>query len=76
MLAKHQRVILVGHHGVGKSYLARRLAEFLVLKSGDELTADSVALFWANKRTAQESEFYSSQSAFLGIKVLKNLAIS
>jgi neuron navigator 2 len=73
VLAKHQRVILVGHHGVGKSFLARRLAEFLVLKSGDELTADSVALFWANKRTAQESEF---QSAFLGIKVLKNLAIS
>ncbi len=65
VLAKHQRVILVGHHGVGKSFLARRLAEFLVLKSGDELTADTVALFWANKRTAQE---WNSSPPFFGVK--------
>jgi neuron navigator 2 len=59
VLAQHQRVVLVGHPGVGKSFLARRLAEFLVLKSGgDELTAESVALFWANKRTAQECSEY------------------
>ena len=38
--------------------LAKKLAEFLVMKSGEELTTDSVNVFWANKATVEQCQNY------------------
>jgi len=45
LLTEHRRVILCGPGGTGKSYLANKLAEFLVLRSGKGPTAESIATF-------------------------------
>ena len=57
---KYQRAILVGPPASGKSFLATKLAEYLVLKSGQELTPDSVCLFAANQEQNQWEEFLST----------------
>ena len=41
MVTKHQRVVISGPNRSGKSFLATKMAEFLVLRSGQELRADS-----------------------------------
>lgn len=45
LLTEHRRIILCGPGGTGKSYLANKLAEYLVLKSGKDSTAVSIATF-------------------------------
>lgn len=45
LLTEHRRIILCGPSGTGKSYLANKLAEFLVSRSGKDSTAESVATF-------------------------------
>lgn len=44
LLSEHRRLILCGPSGTGKSYLARKLAEFLVAKS-NRSPAESIATF-------------------------------
>ena len=62
-ISKYQRAVIVGHHKVGKTFLATKLAEYLVLKSGEELTPDSISVFWTNKASAQQcSDFVSKIS--------------
>ena len=59
-ISKYQRAVIVGHPKVGKTFLAKKLAEYLVLKSGEELTSDSISVFLTNKATAQQcSDFVS-----------------
>lgn len=45
LLTEHRRLILCGPSGTGKSYLARKLAEFLVARSGQAHPSDSIATF-------------------------------
>lgn len=45
LLTEHRRLILCGPNSTGKSYLARKLAEFLVARSGRTNTAESIATF-------------------------------
>lgn len=45
LLTEHRRLILCGPTGTGKSYLARKLAEFLVARSGRTNVAESIATF-------------------------------
>ena len=39
----------MGHTEVGKSYLARKIAEFLILKSGKDLNLEEMRILWTNK---------------------------
>lgn len=45
LLSEHRRIILCGPSGTGKSYLANKLAEFLVSRSGKDSAVESVATF-------------------------------
>jgi neuron navigator 2 len=45
LLTEHRRLILCGPSGTGKSYLARKLAEFLVSKSHRSNLVESIATF-------------------------------
>lgn len=45
LLNDHRRIIFCGPSGTGKSYLASKLAEFLVLRAGKDSTAEAIATF-------------------------------
>lgn len=45
LLTEHRRLILCGPSGTGKSYLARRLAEFLVARAGRGNPSEAIATF-------------------------------
>jgi len=57
-LTKYQRVLVVGPPQVGKSFLAKKLAEFIVLRSGEELTSASVSVFSCDNATVQQCQDY------------------
>ncbi|XP_052238109.1 neuron navigator 3-like isoform X5 [Dreissena polymorpha] len=63
LLMEHRRIILCGPSGTGKTYLAQKLAEHLVLRSGRELTAGSVATFNVDHKTAKELRQYLANIA-------------
>ena len=56
---KHQRALIVGPPASGKTFLATKLAEYLVLKSGQELTPDSVCQFATSQEEEQWEELLS-----------------
>ncbi|CAG5121881.1 unnamed protein product, partial [Candidula unifasciata] len=63
LLLEHHRIILCGPSGTGKTYLAQKLAEHVVLRSGKELTAGSVATFNVDNKSAQELRQYLANIA-------------
>lgn len=63
LLTEYRRIILCGPSGTGKSYLANRLAEFLVTRAGKESTAESVATFNVEHKSSKELRQYLSNIA-------------
>lgn len=63
LLTEHRRIILCGPSGTGKTYLAHKLAEFLVLRSGKEPTPGSIATFNVDHKSAKELRQYLSNVA-------------
>ncbi|XP_038637031.1 neuron navigator 3 isoform X9 [Scyliorhinus canicula] len=63
ILLEHRRIILSGPSGTGKTYLANRLAEFLVNRSGHEVTGGSIATFNVDHKSSKELRQYLSNLA-------------
>ncbi|KAL2093935.1 hypothetical protein ACEWY4_011247 [Coilia grayii] len=62
-LQEHRRIILSGPSGTGKSFLASRLAEHMVLREGRPLTDAAVATFNVDHKSSKELRQYLSQLA-------------
>ncbi|RXM28845.1 Neuron navigator 2 [Acipenser ruthenus] len=63
LLSEHRRIILSGPSGTGKTYLANRLAEYVVLKEGRELSDGVIATFNVDHKSSKELRQYLSNLA-------------
>ncbi|NXK66358.1 NAV2 protein, partial [Sylvietta virens] len=63
LLMEHRRIILSGPSGTGKTYLANRLSEYLVLREGRELAEGVVATFNVDHKSSKELRQYLSNLA-------------
>ncbi|XP_030381113.1 protein sickie-like [Scaptodrosophila lebanonensis] len=58
LLTEHRRLILCGPSGTGKSYLARRLAEFLVARAGRGNPSEAIATFNVDHKSSKDLRQY------------------
>ncbi|XP_021119575.1 neuron navigator 2 isoform X3 [Heterocephalus glaber] len=63
LLVEHRRIILSGPSGTGKTYLANRLSEYVVLREGRELTDGVIATFNVDHKSSKELRQYLSNLA-------------
>ncbi|XP_067913239.1 neuron navigator 1-like isoform X2 [Heterodontus francisci] len=63
LLLKHRRLILSGPSGTGKSYLSIRLAEYLVQRSGREVTDEIIVTFNMDTHSCKDLQLYLSNLA-------------
>lgn len=52
-LEEHRRIIFSGPSGTGKSFLASRLAEYMVLKEGKQLGHQAITTFNVDNKTTK-----------------------
>ena len=55
LLMEHHRIILSGPSGTGKTYLAHKLAEYVITKSGRKKTEDAIATFNVDHKSSKVS---------------------
>lgn len=53
LLMEHHRIILSGPSGTGKTYLANKLAEYVIAKSGRKKTEDAIATFNVDHKSSK-----------------------
>ncbi|ALC40284.1 sick [Drosophila busckii] len=58
LLTEHRRLILCGPSGTGKSYLARRLAEFLVARAARGNPSEAIATFNVDHKSCKDLRQY------------------
>uniref|UniRef100_UPI00398F3504 neuron navigator 3 n=1 Tax=Pristiophorus japonicus TaxID=55135 RepID=UPI00398F3504 len=63
VLLEHCQIILSGPSGTGKTYLANRLAEFLVNRAGRDVSDGSIATFNVDHKSSKELRQYLSTLA-------------
>ncbi|XP_040890015.1 neuron navigator 1 isoform X4 [Toxotes jaculatrix] len=63
LLLKHRRLILSGPSGTGKTYLASRLAEYLVDRSAREVTDGIAVTFNMHRQSCKDLQLYLSNLA-------------
>ncbi|KAJ8402406.1 hypothetical protein AAFF_G00368950 [Aldrovandia affinis] len=63
LLTEHRRIILSGPSGTGKTFLAGKLAEYIITKSGREVTDGNVASFNVDHKSSKDLRQYLSSLA-------------
>nr|XP_012605780.1 neuron navigator 3 isoform X10 [Microcebus murinus] len=63
LLMEHHRIILSGPSGTGKTYLANKLAEYVITKSGRKTTEDAIATFNVDHKSSKELQQYLANLA-------------
>ncbi|XP_076409996.1 neuron navigator 3 isoform X3 [Peromyscus maniculatus bairdii] len=63
LLMEHHRIILSGPSGTGKTYLANKLAEYVIAKSGRKKTEDAIATFNVDHKSSKELQQYLANLA-------------
>ncbi|CAI9589153.1 unnamed protein product, partial [Staurois parvus] len=63
LLMEHHRIILSGPSGTGKTYLASKLAEYVVNKSGRKKIEEAIATFNVDHKTSKELRQYLANLA-------------
>ncbi|XP_022250231.1 neuron navigator 3-like isoform X1 [Limulus polyphemus] len=63
LLMDQRRIILCGPSGTGKTYLAQKLAEYLVLRNGKEVSPGAIATFGVDHKSAKELRQYLTNVA-------------
>ncbi|XP_030626575.1 neuron navigator 3 isoform X2 [Chanos chanos] len=63
LLMEHRRIILSGPSGTGKSYLANKLAEYIITMSGREVSESTVASFNVDQKSSKDLRQYLSSLA-------------
>ncbi|KAM7115945.1 neuron navigator 3 isoform 1-T1 [Molossus nigricans] len=63
LLMEHHRIILSGPSGTGKTYLANKLAEYVITKSGRKKTEDAIATFNVDHKSSKELQQYLASLA-------------
>lgn len=60
LLLKHRRLVLSGPSGTGKTYLTNRLVEYLVERSGREVTDGIIITFNMHQQSCKDLQLYLS----------------
>uniref|UniRef100_A0AAX7TWS9 Neuron navigator 3 n=1 Tax=Astatotilapia calliptera TaxID=8154 RepID=A0AAX7TWS9_ASTCA len=63
LLMEHRRIILSGPSGTGKSFLAAKLAEYIISHMGQEVTEHNVASFNVDQNSSKDLRQYLSTLA-------------
>ncbi|KAM5170954.1 neuron navigator 3 isoform 2-T2 [Mantella aurantiaca] len=63
LLMEHHRIILSGPSGTGKTYLANKLAEYVVNKSGRKKIEEAIATFNVDHKSSKELRQYLANLA-------------
>ncbi|XP_068163591.1 neuron navigator 3 isoform X6 [Antennarius striatus] len=63
LLMEHRRIILSGPSGTGKSFLAAKLAQYIISQMGQEVTEHNVASFNVDQNSSRDLRQYLSNLA-------------
>ncbi|XP_034529637.1 neuron navigator 3 [Notolabrus celidotus] len=63
LLMEHRRIILSGPSGTGKSFMAAKLAEYIISQMGQEVTEHNVASFNVDQNSSKDLRQYLSTLA-------------